>query len=279
MATAAEICLATLFYEKCFIAFLDILGFGTKVVESQDRIGKLSILINSIKICGGFPSGAKEATNGHGSLRTIDIRSRFFSDTIVFYLHENDEDIAQLFFIIRYLQDRLWEKGICLRGAITIGGMYWPDKKENITLGPGLIEAYKLESEVAIYPRIIVSEELYKYIQDNNAKADPFGGGLRYEKPDAKLKDYVKQDDDGIYFLDLLNSEILRTNDEKLESNDDKFSINWNFLSESNYDDILAKVDEIVTENISSEDKKIRQKYNWLKSYLNKTRSEMQNRD
>ena len=103
-------------------------------------------------------------------------------------------------------------------------------------------------------------------------KADPFGGGLRPENPDALLKDYIKRDADGIYFLDLLNSEILRTTDEELESSgDDKFSITWNFCSESNHEYILTKVDEIITANVASEDIKIRQKYEWLKTYRNRT--------
>ncbi len=256
-------------YQKCFVAFLDILGFGLKVIGSQDSADKLKILVDSLKICGAFPSGSKKATNNNGKLRKIDFQNRFFSDSLLFFIRKNQSDLAQLFFVIRYLQDRLWEKGICIRGAITIGDMYWPDNSNNITVGPGLIEAYRLVSEIAIYPRIIVSEELYTYIKNKNVKADPFGGGLRAEKPDAILKDYIKQDADGVYFLDLLNSEILRTNDEELKtSSDGKFSITWNFLSESNYDDILTKVDGIIIENISSEDEKIRQKYGWLKSYL-----------
>jgi hypothetical protein len=262
----------TIEYQQSFVAFLDILGFRKMVIDSQNNQEILKILVDSLSICGAFPSGAKEATGSSGQRRAISIQSRFFSDTLVFFLQEKPEDIAQLFLMIRYLQDRLWEKGLCLRGAITLGGMYWEDSKDlNITVGPGLIEAHKLESEIAIYPRIIVSEELYTYINNKNIKADPFGGGLRAQKPDALLKDYIKQDADGVHFLDLLNSEILRTNDEVLESlTDGKFSITWNFLSESNHEYMLIKVDDIITENLTSENKKIRQKHEWLKSYVNK---------
>jgi hypothetical protein len=260
----------TIEYKDCFVAFLDILGFESKVIDSQNNTGALKVLVDSLDICGAFPSGGKKKVDSQGQ-RIISVQSRFFSDTIVFFMREKPKDLAQLFFMTRYLQDRLWEKGICLRGAITLGGMHWEDSDDlNITVGPALIEAYRLESEIAIYPRIIVSEELYTYSNNDNVKADPFGGGLRPENSDALLKDYIKRDADGVYFLDLLNSEILRTNDEALESIDDKFSITWNFLSESNHEYMLAKVDEIIAQNLTSEDKKIRQKYEWLKNYRNK---------
>lgn len=261
----------TIEYKDCFVVFLDILGFESKVIDSQSNTGALKVLVDSLDICGAFPSGGKKEIDSQGQ-RIISVQSRFFSDSIVFFMQKKPEGISQLFFMTRYLQDRLWEKGICLRGAIALGGMHWDDSdRSNITIGPALIEAHKLESEIAIYPRIIVSEELCAYINEKNMKADPFGGGLNAShNPEALLKDYVNRDADGIYFLDLLNSEILRTNDEALESIDDKFSITWNFLSESNHECMLTKVDEIISQNLTSEDKKIRQKYEWLKNYRNK---------
>lgn len=260
----------TIGYKDCYVAFLDILGFSEKVADSQSNQETLKILIDSLSICGIFPSGGKKEVDSQGP-RTISVKSRFFSDSIVFIMQKKPEDVSQLFFMTRYLQDRLWEKSICLRGAITLGSMYWDDSDvSNITVGPALIEAHKLESEIAIYPRIIVSEELYAYIDSCNMRADPFGGGLNSShNPQALLKDYIKRDADGVYFLDLLNSEILRTNDEKLELFKDKFSITWNILSESNHDHIITKIDGIIVQGLGSDDKKIKQKYEWMKNYRN----------
>jgi hypothetical protein len=254
--------ISTIEYKNCFVAFLDILGFKSKVIESQDSADKLKILIDSLETCRGFPSEGKKESNSSGSWRSIDIRSRSFSDTMVFFLQTNDEDIAQLFLVIRYLQDRLWEKEICLRGAITIGNMYWPNKKDNITVGPALIKAHKLESEVAIYPRIIVSQDLFGYIEREAIQAYPFGqSGL--------LKDFIRQDKDGIYFLDLLNRQITRAQDEEIKKKVDKtFSICWTEANNSNHGVMLGKVNEIINDNKTTEDEKIKQKYNWLKSYL-----------
>lgn len=254
----------TIKYVKCFVAFLDMLGFRSKVMESQHDSETLEILLDSLKICGGFQNEGKKATNNLGEIRTISIQSRFFSDSIVFFLKEKPEDIAQLFLIIRYLQDRLWEKDICLRGAITVGDMYWPDtvhNQKNVTLGPAILEAHKLESQIAIYPRILISRSLKEYIENKDVKAWPFGRT-------GQLSKYIKQDKDREYFLDMLNCNVTRAIDEKLEEDDNTFSVVWTESSGSKRDEILRKIDEIIKENISSEDEKIRQKYGWLKSYL-----------
>jgi hypothetical protein len=250
-------------YEDCFIAFLDILGFKNKVIDSQHTSGILKILIDSLNICGAFPSGGKKVSATSNTNRTISIQSRFFSDTIVFFLKENKEDISHLFLIIRYLQDRLWEKGICLRGAVTTGGMYWPStncKEGNIIVGPGLIDAYKLESNVAIYPRILVSQELCLYINGKEIDAYPFG-------QTGKLKDFIRKDEDEQYFLDLLNTNITRARDEELDKNNSLFSVVWSGGTGSKHIEMLDNVSKIITDNIDSKDAKIRQKYGWLKSY------------
>ena len=248
-------------YQNCFVVFLDILGFQSKVMDSNNNAETFKVLIDSLNICGLFPSGGKKVSERQGNLRTIPVQSRFFSDTIVFFMKEDPNDISQLFFMIRYLQDRLWEKRICLRGAVTIGDMYWPTKKEvNVTIGPGLIDACKLESKVAIYPRILVSKQVYDYIATNNAFAYPFGGT-------GQLKDFIRQDNDGMFFLDLLNRQITRANDEKFMKRDGSFSIRWTSQSESNYKGILRNINTLIGENSDSINAKIRQKYQWLKNY------------
>lgn len=251
-------------YQKCFIAYLDILGFKVKVLDSRDSSENLKILIESLNVCGAFPSGGKKAVSTSEGWRNIDIQSRFFSDTIVFFMQEDKKNLTQLLFVIRYLQDRLWEKGICLRGVVNIGDMHWPERGNNITVGPGLIEAHNLETEIAVYPRIVVSRELFKYINQNDIQSDPFAQG-------GNLKDYVPRDEDGIYFLDLLRNDITRFQGESIEAIEkEMFTILYPEDSGSKHQEILDKVTEIIEQNVNSEDEKVRQKYEWLRSYLSK---------
>lgn len=250
-------------YEDCFVAFLDILGFKSKVLDSQNNDDTLENIIQSLKIVNSIPSGGKKVSAGSGSLRTIQIRSRFFSDSLVFFLKEKSEDIAQLFFVIRYLQDQLLERGICLRGSIVRGQMYWTEKDDNVTVGRGLIDAYHQESAIAIYPRIVVSEKLHDYIESKSPEAFPFSNNK-----DTSLVHYIAQDADGVRFLDLLNPNVLRAQGERLELYDNSgFSVVWTDGATSRHPEILGFVDRIIQDNSSSTDEKIMQKYAWLKTY------------
>lgn len=253
-------------YQNCFVAFLDILGFESKVMDSisKDKNDTLKTLIETLNICGAFPSiGMKRSEE---QKRFISVQSRFFSDTIVFFMKENSDDISQLFFIIRYLQDRLWEKKICLRGAVTLGEMYWPYEKESITLGPALIDAYRLESRIAIFPRILVSKKLHDYLETKNVSASPYSKA-------GKLKDFIIKDFDGEYILDLLNKQVTRKIDEELEEfkgpeHKDSFTIRLSDGSKSNYKSVVKNVETLIKVNINADEEKIRQKYQWLKSYM-----------
>jgi len=220
----------------------------------------LKLLVDSLKICGGFPTGGKKISGGFGAKRIISVQSRFFSDSIVIFMKENPGDLAQLFFMIRYLQDRLWEKGICLRGAVTLGEMYWSEGEKDVTLGPALVEAYKIESESAIHPRILVSDQLYQYIDVNKPDAEPFG---LY----GPMEGLIRLDSDKRFFLDLLNEQITRARDEKLHTKKGVFSIQWTTTSGSYHDDILHHCEKIIADHIGSIDVKIKQKYEWLKNY------------
>jgi len=246
-------------YENCFVAFLDILGFRSKILDSRNNDETLKILIESLNTCGAFPSRGEKISESRNS-RRIFVQGRFFSDTILFFLKVKPHDLTQLFIIIRYLQDRLWEKKICLRGAVTLGEMYWPSKGKSISLGPALIEAYDLETKVAIYPRILISQKLYKYIIDYDLHAVPFAQS-------GQLIDFIRRDFDGIYFLDLLNTKVTRTVDEEFNNSNSVFTIQWTAEAENSYTNILNKIDALINENIECKNEKISQKYKWLKSY------------
>ena len=247
-------------YQQSILAFLDILGFKDKVRNSVKCSETLRDLVDSLAICGKFSSGSKKSST-HG---LVPMQSRFFSDHVVFFTKKSESNLSQLFFLIRFLQDRLWEKGHCVRGAITMGKMYWPEREKLITLGPALIKAVDLEQKVAIYPRIVLAYELFDYVVDKQIDAYPFG-------QNGKLKNFIRRDIDGVYFLDLLNSRIIRFRNEHFnEYEDNVFSIIWDGNNQSKYAEIFQKVREIVDENIHSKKVKARQKYEWLKSYLEK---------
>jgi hypothetical protein len=78
-------------------------------------------------------------------------------------------------------------EGYFVRGAVVRGLLYHDN---NMVFGEALTEAYRLESQVAIYPRIM----LLRQIKDD---------AISYEGP-FWLRTHVKQSEDGPYFLHTL---------------------------------------------------------------------------
>jgi hypothetical protein len=225
-------------YEDCFVAFLDILGFARLVNESVGKPETLQSIITAMKVVGDIPrQGEKQIRRGSSS-RTLQLRSRFFSDTLVFFLKKKPNDIAQLFFVIRYLQDQLWQSGFCLRGSIVLGQMYWSNDS-NVTVGPGLIDAYKQENGIAIYPRITVSPQLRSYIAQNECDSVPFSASK-----DTRLLDLIRTDADGVHFLDLLNPSVARFDGEGFadKQTGHSFSIIYDQGRQSTHQGVLQHV-------------------------------------
>lgn len=249
-------------FASCFVAFVDLLGFEQKVLRNTSNEEVLSILIDSLKICSSFPSGGKKVSNDGVSNRKISVQSRFFSDSVAFFMKDSVNDLSHLFLILRYLQDRLWEKNICMRGAITLGEMYWPKSTEKgITIGNGLIEAYKLEHDIAIYPRVIISDELYEYIKQKRIISGPFANT-------DLLIDYILRDEAGIYYIDFLNRHVVRRRGETLNASNGGFSIEWNESENTTYDAIVNSIGNMIDCEIHGANNKVKVKYEWLRSYV-----------
>ncbi len=62
--------------------------------------------------------------------------------------------------------------GFLTRGAIVVGDLY---HRDNVILGPALLEAHRIESSEAFYPRVIVSEQVLEELGELNEDRDPDG--------------------------------------------------------------------------------------------------------
>ncbi|MGL5213653.1 MAG: hypothetical protein ACRC8R_00735 [Aeromonas hydrophila] len=167
-------------YEESFVAFLDVLGFK-QMIQSQNKtqINKYFGIVNS----------AIEYLNGITSKR--EIGSIVISDSVILtvpYNGEREEKIdklRQLCIAVGLIQQNLAIEGIWLRGAICCGDTYF-SSAENQIVGPAYINAYLLEEQLAVNPRVILDSKLIpkmgystasKLINDIN-KSDQ--GGLGY---------------------------------------------------------------------------------------------------
>lgn len=222
------------------VAFLDLLGqqkvlneinslpnlekkeevdvFKLKVAELYRPIYGLKTFFEaSIK---PFKEGGKDETSLSTSeqellsqFRSTPIIYRRFSDSLIIHIPiSNDMGKFQCHSIYGVLAATAVTFLSCLvhswaiRGGIEIGLAM--DIEEGDVYGPALSRAYGLESRVAQYPRIVIGEELIKYLQlvaGQKATTDE-------EKANALLANrslgMFAVDDDGHTFLDWLGNEI-----------------------------------------------------------------------
>ena len=67
--------------------------------------------------------------------------------------------LVHIFSSITDLSVRLLTEGLLIRGAVAKGPLY---HKQSVMFGPALLDAYGLETNVAMYPRIVLSREVHR---------------------------------------------------------------------------------------------------------------------
>ena len=227
--------------KRYVVAFLDFLGASEKMSspkESDKFLQKIKKIYDFIK----------KTRRRAKKLNIADVEIRIFSDNIVL-AKQVDEDspdgdpakLSPCFSVMAFAYTFMFESlkmGLWLRGAITIGDFLLD---ETFIYGEALVNAYRLENTSAVYPRIIIDQNLISLIRSNN------------DHEHILLEDYSTIDFDGVRFLNIFNSSFgFYTQEEKKE-----------FI-------------EVIGKNISAElsknnsDAKKRQKYYWLMGKFNR---------
>src|SRR6267142_1263956 len=170
-------------YAPHLVTYIDILGFRQLIQEKSPNFISWAIRqVQQITVPNRY-------TNMHPDENYVN-----FSDLTVHTIpiqHSNQSRVEDVVLSeIRYIamvQAVLIEKGLLLRGAITIGEM---ERSYGVLFGPGLISAYELERDYAQYSRIIVDDRLLDMVKSKSSL-----------KALAKCS---RLDDDGVMFLDYL---------------------------------------------------------------------------
>ena len=150
-----------------------------------------------------------------------------------------------------YICNDLLGVGMPVRGGVTVGPLIHDNNK---CFGPAMVKAYRLESRDAVYPRILVDSEVIEY--------DLLYKGMNNTQEFEKefIESLIKQDSDGEIFLDFL-SQYNEFNDYKTY---DAYMVNVrNFIIGALYN------------SKSNSNKRIFDKYIWLKNYYNSTVSKV----
>lgn len=220
-----------------------------------------------------------------------DIKYAFVSDSFIltFYplevenLTNHDKmymhSANALFIITMRLQTFIFncfsEKGVFLRGGISNKYCYI---KDAFAVGEGLIEAYKIESTVAIYPRIAFSADIVA-----NKKLMRQVEFLSNEMYNGNQLISVNPDDN-VYFLDYIGFQLAtidtgskRVQDIILKNRkwfDEHFKVVETYIRKHSYE-IELKLKELkskrltIPENDQRGIDRVIEKFEWLRSYHN----------
>lgn len=175
------------------IAFLDILGSSEIIRENS---------INMLNEINELYSFAIELCKKDARIRDFSkLKIKIFSDNILVACEieeprkgvKNHTCFAEIYAIVGFVgvfQGLALGKKLLLRGGITIGELYFDDI---FVWGNGLLRAYELESDIAIYPRIIVDDMVMYELKNTK-----FVGG------DILDACKIAQDSDLIWYIDYL---------------------------------------------------------------------------
>ena len=243
-------------YKNGFVTFFDILGFKKMIHEKS--CGEVNDIVNI------FYKENNQVVESAGDCN-YDINTISFSDSIirVSVLNEeySDRDYCEVFLNelinLSCIQMSLIKAGILVRGGIAFGEIYI-DKNENIAFGLGFNEAYKLESEIAEFPRIVVSPDIM------NTFEDIFNDEC--ENMISNIIKCLKLDRDGLFYVDYLKQSMSLQFYIQEHKNG---KVDKNIF----FEDMKAHKKLIVNSIKSQLDIKVEKKYNWLTSYHNEINS------
>lgn len=172
-------------YQNCYVAFLDLLGFK-ELIKNRSCDEIMSVFQELEKdyewLCDGEP--IIERKNFHKYI---------MSDSICLYVRSDIKDsLPYLIAMCIQIQCRLlkFDPPILLRGGIAQGDIYFDG---TVIFGKGLVDAYLLESNNAVVPRIIITPKTLESCTNYDKVFDVF------------LKEnYIFVDYDAFYALNYL---------------------------------------------------------------------------
>jgi len=164
-------------YENRLVAFIDILGFSEIVKESKDNTDKINLIYSVLNYLKDWEASENwdlklieiEEDAQKKGVESFNItgktNSTSFSDSIVVSVKVDNnvnEMTSTLIANLAYIGAILIEQGILFRGGLTIGNII--HNEFGTVFGQGLIDAYLLESNLAKFPRIIMSDKLIRQL-------------------------------------------------------------------------------------------------------------------
>jgi hypothetical protein len=223
-------------YKKRLILFIDILGFRDFIKNTQqnycDEISDFISLINSLH----SDLNLNPDTDIRQQMKLLSLENTSisqFSDSIVISTDAIiPEQFEQLIMDVINIISTGYYYGFIFRGAITFGEIY---HENNSMFGPGFIRAFDLEQKLAIYPRVVIDNNVFE------------SSNVNFES--SCLEGIIKIDSDGVKYIDPFMGIVRKYGDSDIR------------------EIIISKIEQILL-RINTVDDFIKPKYVWLQNKL-----------
>jgi hypothetical protein len=228
-------------YEDRYCAFLDILGFSDmlRTIHEGTPYQKIRYVLQTIHLRTQW-----SAPPSHEEIIETDFRAQSISDAVAISTKATGRGLLQIFDAIEAMSFECLRHGYFIRGGIAKGPLYHDD---HIVFGDALVHAYRLESQIARYPRVIVPQEVgTSYLGENN-------------------KDRLIYSDDGPMFVHILR----RLKDAPRDDFVNDYGMTPNRPALSKYGQIRTHIQGRYHEAI--DDPRIFEKVKWFAAYWNRS--------
>lgn len=169
-------------YAQRYFAFVDILGFSDLIRQSENGKVEVGVVHQLLEIVHKPDQGDGFVVLGS------DFRSQSISDAVAISTASNENGLLHALHALKELSLRMLEKGYFVRGALVHGGLF---HEKQTVFGPALLEAYRLESSVARFPRIMINRDVIDRVQMSGRKQE--------------FSAYIDQAADGPYAVNLFH--------------------------------------------------------------------------
>lgn len=228
-------------YAFSLVAHTDILGFQELIEnESAGYISKTLRIFKEVVDPNRFPGSTRGVPTQH---------FRNFSDLCIVAIPIRDKSkpergaiFQQLLHLAQAQIVLIHDEGVFIRGGVAVGNVA---KSYGLLFGPGIIDAYGLESRYAVYPRVVISPQV---LEEQKANDNLWVHDKATDL--AHVQKMLRKDRDGQLYLDYLRV----AHDE---------------LDPAHFQDFLVRHAARIQGALKkyADNEKVRRKYAWLNEY------------
>lgn len=190
-------------FQSRLLAYIDILGWQAITTAGEQQ--KIWEAVTALELVNTAESKSRTQFREAGLNAGSSLIVSTFSDTIVCSCAPEPDDSAWLVLKAQSICTALLYTGHYARGALTFGELEHTDR---LIAGRALVEAHKIEREVAKYPRVIISDAAEQFLIDAQTKVSP----------DLQVPAQVRRDYDSLAYLEMMPFLEDRARTERVQS-------------------------------------------------------------